>query len=973
MAPILLPNGLPTSCSGCPLSTNPKCGYFTKITGSGRSGVLIVGEASGEHEAREARPFIEHAPAGSILEKAIRTAGHNRDDFWITNVIRCRPPNNFLAGAPYEREAIQNCSQYLNRALAELKPRAILALGAIPLRELTGRMGERSSISDLRGFVLPGPSGIPVIPTFHPSYITRKHTALIGVLIRDINMARSAAAGRTTYVVNPKEEIELREGVKAFEDLLKEIEEDQEVCIAFDIETPYSQKGSEDELVERGNTEGDDDDGDEMGDGGFTRHADYEEGIPDLPEVGHDDNRSILSIQFAISDAWGVYGDYHDPKIRELAQRILATKNPKVGHNVYHFDIPVLEKDGVYVNGEIYDTLSMIHALQPDLPAKLQQVAVNYGWKFPWKHESGIDSIFYGICDVCSVVLIMSKLANEMEKLGMWDGYQRYIREQREKSEIPWERRGIPINVERLNELRGWLEQEVETKVEEIIRIVPPELHHMDPKEGFKNLPGEIKDFVLQSHPDLMAPVPWMKKDGTQRIDKEGNPVTKKNTTKIKDIYNMLLKGELNGTLNNVLSNFPDLRVTKDGTKMYRFVPFNPRSSKQMIEYLKFRGYEVPKTFREGKETTADKVMRRLQERTKDPVIALAREIRALEKMRDSYTGKGDDTGVVRGGWIPDVDGRLRTRAMTNSTWQYSSKDPNVFTLPKKRKELADRFRRCVAAEPGHVLIEFDFKSFHDLTTAALATDEVKWRTAKIDSHAFVAAWLVGDKTAPTALKMSDDDLKEYLKEIKEKHPKVRDEQAKPLNHGFNFGESPNRLYYENEEFFESLDQAKQMHKMLGRIYPKTVKWQEELLKSLDLGGGRVPYLQSVWGARRWFWDVWTWRRTDDGRWYKTKGQDAEKALAFLPANHAHGMFRKKSLEASEMGWNDRYELILFPHDAWVFHPLIELADECIENIRTLMEAPVMELANPVLCPEGLSCAVDVKIGPDMGSMKEVK
>jgi hypothetical protein len=84
-------------------------------------------------------------------------------------------------------------------------------------------------------------------------------------------------------------------------------------------------------------------------------------------------------------------------------------------------------------------------------------------------------------------------------------------------------------------------------------------------------------------------------------------------------------------------------------------------------------------------------------------------------------------------------------------------------------------------------------------------------------------------------------------------------------------------------------------------------------------------------------------------------------------------MFRKKLLEASEKDWLNRYELILFPHDAWIFHPPIELADECIENIKTLMEAPVIELANPILCPDGFSCAVDVAIGPSMGEMKEIK
>jgi uracil-DNA glycosylase family 4 len=937
----------------------------------------MIGEASGAHENEDSLPFRPHAPAGSILEKAIRTAGYTREDFWITNIIRCRPPNNYLSGAPYERESINHCSQYLNRAIAELKPRAILALGSIPLRELTGRLGDRASISYLRGFVLSGPNGIPVVPTFHPSFITRKHTALIGTLIKDINTARSAAAGRITYTINPKEEIECREGVKAFEDFLAEVEAESDAWIAYDIETPYSQKGDEDELVER-TTDGecageDEEDGGDMVSGRYDELPSDESRVIDSSGQPFSEDLGIISIQFAISDTWGIYGDWRDPKIRELAQKILATPNPKIAHNGDHFDQPRLEQEGIRINGEKYDSLSMRKALQPDLPAKLQQVAVDYGWSFPWKHFSGTDAEFYGICDVCSLIRIASKLPNEMDKLGMWDGYQRYIREQREKSEIPWERRGIPINKERLDDLREWLEVEVTAKVKEIISIVPPELHKMDPPKGFSNLPGEIKPFVYEKHPTLFDPIPQVDKDGNPKLDKEGNIKYKKSNLKVTQVYDMLLGKELNGTLDDVLSNFPDIRVTQDGKRLFRFVPFNPRSSKQMIEYLKFMKMEVPKTFREGKETTADKVMRRLEEKTKDPVIKLSREIRALEKMRDSYAGKRGEDGVIKGGWIPDADGRLRTGAHTNSTLQYSSKAPNVFTLPKRRKELADRFRRCVAAEPGHVIIEADFKAFHDLTTAVLANDERKWRTAKIDPHSYVAGWLVKYPGIEKALDMSDSDLKLYLEEIKKKHKKIRDEQAKPLNHGFNFGESPNRLYYENEEFFDSLEQAKQMHKMLGRIYPATVAWQENLLKSLDIGGGRVPYLQNAWGFRRWLWDCWTWRRAEDGRWYKTKGQDSEKALAYLPASNAHGLFRKKMREAAEWGWLEKYELILFPHDAWILHPPKELADECIENIKRHLESPVMELANPMLCPSGFSCSVDVSIGDSMAEMEEIK
>lgn len=975
----MLLTGLPDSCSGCVLSTNPHSGYFTKVIGKGTSGVLIVGEASGESEAKSGTPFVDSAPAGSILEKAIKLTGGKRDDFWITNIIRCRPPNNVLAGANYETEAINHCSSNLERAIREYQPRAILALGSIPLRELTGMAGGKQSISYLRGYPLQTRYGIPCIPSFHPAFTARGNTRFIPLLVKDLITAKSVSAGRLTYVVDPSTEMTVYEGVTALEDFYEEVLKDPECWIAYDIETPRSQEGEEDDIVEfseyandGGSSEEDGGDADSM----VLRGSPDREQSETYNERGSLSNNKldqlpdgIVSIQFAISDQWGVFGDWHDPRVRTLAQKILALPNPKVAHNGDHFDRPRLEKEGVHINGEHYDSLSMRRALQPDLPAGLQQVAVDYGWRWPWKHYSGSNALLYGVADVCSLVRIVSKLPGELDRLGMWDGYQKYVRGVRDIVEIPWEKRGIPMSTLRLDETREYLTREVIVKSVEVKSHIPDELHSTHPKDGYKNLPDSIKSIILNDERagDLLT-------KPTEKVLKNGTVKLIKSKIKVSDIYKMLVNMELPDLLDKIFQSNPDLHMgVFDGQyRLFERVWFNPRSSQQMIKYLKHKGYEVPKDFKTDKETTSDKLMKRLQEKTGDPVIGLSREIRALEKMRDSYTGKLGDDGVARGGWIPDSDGRLRTRAMTNSTWQFSSVSPNVFTLPKRREELAKRFRKCVQAEPGHVMIEFDFKSFHDLTTAALATDEVKWRTARLDGHSYTAGHLVRYPGINRALEMSDADLKEYLKEIKAKHPKVRNEQAKPLNHGTNFGQGYRRLYFENEEYFESEFQAKKMLEMLKRIYPKTFQWQEELLKSLDVGGGRVPYLQSVWGARRWFWDVWAWKKTRDGRWYKSKGQDAEKALAYYPSNNAHGMFRKKLLEAAERDLLVRYELVLFPHDAWIFHPPIELADECIENIKTLMETPVIELANLILCPQGLSCAVDVAIGPSMGEMKEV-
>src|SRR6185369_16877670 len=131
--------------------------------------------------------------------------------------------------------------------------------------------------------------------------------------------------------------------------------------------------------------------------------------------------------------------------------------------------------------------------------------------------------------------------------------------------------------------------------------------------------------------------------------------------------------------------------------------------------------------------------------------------------------------------------------------------------------------------------------------------------------------------------------------------------------------------------------------------------------------------LQSRWGARRWFWDVWTWKQRDTGQWYQSKGRDAEKALAFLPANDAHGMLREKCLDMAIMGWLDKYELINIIHDAVLFHCPVALVDECVSNVRGLLEAPCPTLAHPTLCPEGFVCATEASIGEDLASMKVVR
>ena len=185
--------------------------------------MLIVGDSLGDTEAIDGLPFRERAPAGSVLERAITRAGFTRDDFTIWNVVACKPPGGVsIEGQPWEAEAIQHCQTHFRRVFETAKPRAILALGGVAIKALTGLDGKRLRVSYLRGFVLDSEWG-PVIPAYHPSYLRRgsnkmrdretggrtKATtgpgmALLGVLMHDLQRAVAVAAGASDFILHPE-------------------------------------------------------------------------------------------------------------------------------------------------------------------------------------------------------------------------------------------------------------------------------------------------------------------------------------------------------------------------------------------------------------------------------------------------------------------------------------------------------------------------------------------------------------------------------------------------------------------------------------------------------------------------------------------------------------------------------------------------------------------------------------------------
>jgi len=618
--------------------------------------------------------------------------------------------------------------------------------------------------------------------------------------------------------------------------------------------------------------------------------------------------------------------------------------------NSWLFDEPILRNHGIEIKEGTHDTLWMWHHLQPDLPAHLQGVASLYEMPFPWKHLSGADLDFYGAADVDAVQRIMSGLPKALARLGLQDGYEQYVRRFRPVL-AAMERRGIPVSKSKLEDLRTWLSQEITRMDSELQPMIPSEWKG---RKYWKTWPADCKPLVENVKTVL-------KTRAIAECESSGRKVTKKATTFVvkPSDFDYGLRENVTQTLG----------YGWEGDQLYKELDFNPRSSQQILAYIKAKGYPVPLRFKDKEETTSDKELERLEAKTKDPVLTLVRGIRAYSKMGNAYAGKLLEDGSIEGGWQPGPDGRLRaTITFGPATGQLSSRNPNIMTTPKRRAELANKFRQCIVAEPGYKLVELDYTAFHARTLGLAAQDAAYMKLAAMDIHSFVAGHMIRYPGIETALTLSDADLKHLLEEIKSKHKNVRNFKAKPAILGIGFKMGKRRLYYENRDSYESEAEAGKLISLLQALFPNVFKWQDDICEKADKDGRLI----NSWGACRWFWDVMKWTMRD-GRWIRSTGRDAEKATAYLPSSNAHFMLRDKLLQANDKGWLECYGLINVIHDAVLFHCPDKLVDECIHNIKQLLEAPVLQMADPKVAPNGFTCGAEAMVGPDWSKMEDVK
>ena len=153
------------TCTRCPLCAKRTNAVFGE--GDPHAELMFIGEGPGFDEDKQGRPFV--GKAGQLLDKMILAMQFTREEVYICNIVKCRPPDNRV---PMPEEAA-SCMPYLIRQIELVSPKVIVLLGATAAHYL---LGMKEGITRLRGRWLDY-QGIPVMPTFHPAFLLRQESA----------------------------------------------------------------------------------------------------------------------------------------------------------------------------------------------------------------------------------------------------------------------------------------------------------------------------------------------------------------------------------------------------------------------------------------------------------------------------------------------------------------------------------------------------------------------------------------------------------------------------------------------------------------------------------------------------------------------------------------------------------------------------------------------------------------------------
>jgi uracil-DNA glycosylase len=960
----------PAGCRGCAL--DEKGEGFAPADGPEGSWLLLVGEALGYTEMMTGRPFM--GDAGAMLSRLLNLLGWSRDAIRIANTISCHPPNDwFDERAPWYYPAMAHCP-YLGETLREGHS-VVVPMGMSALRRVLGlEHRKKIKIQDFHGAILRDPTDrYWVVPTYHPSFLQRGATNLIGTVLWDLRRAEEArdhGAPRSehTLVVDPPVE-----WFRAWVDQVVAARQQDPGAypISSDVETPDKAGGR------------------------------------DEGEITADDvSFQLLRHNVACHPDEGVTVPHAGPYLELLAKLYASPGCIWMWNREYDFIRQVRAalmqeaRDSV----KVVDLMWLWKFLQSDVPRGLGYVAPFYSAYGPWKHLADEHPGRYGAADALQTHRVGFGIVRDLIAEGRYERALRHTHRLLTEVLRPAQLVGVKVDRERLGAFKLALADKARERLAVLQERVPEALAPLTPKEGLRRPPAADLLHVKASA---------FTRKGTRRKGTPTPEIKQELYAKARVVERLVLREVLvcDGCGDREVSRRHRCAVPGTHTigpavatvsRWYWQEPFNPDSVPQVLAYIKHRGHRPGRAKKsKSDESTNRETLERLARTTGDVFYQALLDYRAIGKVKGTYV-EGTERRL-------DADDRLHpVPTFKPSTMRLSYTNPNITNVvaDKGGKEgLAAGFRRCLVASPGCRLLEIDFAGIEAVITGWCARDAEYYRLARLGPHAALVTHVLGRPYDPQA---SDAELKALFTQVKREHPEVYD-PAKRYIHGRGYGLTVAGMVLQFPHLFPTQAVAEKYARIFERMAPGVAKWQRETQVKASVqhylgGGADHPY-----GYKHWFWSVYSYKRLSVTQYYRLVakcqrkgeeppvvtingqhfrvglGEDGKRVLALYPQGIAAGVLKEALLRLfadrdspSYIGevYFGRTPLRAPVHDSALLEIPHRQWDRVVETTCMEFQRPVAELPLPAGWgrPAGECVAIGVaaKAGDDWGTMEEI-
>lgn len=374
----------PPSCTGCPVAHINSGFAFGE--GPTTALVMLIGEALGEQEANEGKPFC--GGTGRMLRMMLQQAGFTPADYYLTNVVKCRPPGN---ATPGPRE-IERCTMtYLNKEVSHVHPNIVVPVGDTALRHLLPNVP--AGITQVRGHIFKSPYG-KTIPIVHPSFVARGNPEFWAITVADLKRIKEHANSPIMpnrvekFIINPA----LQDVLTTVEMLLSTGQE-----FAFDIETLGERNSINIICI----------------------------GLAWSPHNG-------LCVPFLRRGGYNYWHNtWEEGQAWKALCRLFEGNNIKITQNGFTFDLPVLMDLGMqFKRHTVVDTLIGHHIVATELPHSLAFLTSIYTemdyYKGDVKRHGGMlwapDDVLrtYNVKDCIATYIAKQHIWAEMEELKIY-------------------------------------------------------------------------------------------------------------------------------------------------------------------------------------------------------------------------------------------------------------------------------------------------------------------------------------------------------------------------------------------------------------------------------------------------------------------------------------------------------------------------------------------------------------------------